>query len=285
MNKKKSYFGKVGDFFKRLPLVLRILMIFFLAGSIIFSIWGIVWWGAYVFGKKFEFGGISDFPDLGDFMGGTAGAMGTLAALIYFMYSVDLQQKELQAQRRDIRDTKLNQKIHQFEVTYFNYLHLLQGVIGSFKHGEEIGACCFECFAGVLEADLKMKKSEKVDENAVCDFFRKREEDLCYYFSNVNQVLALLRFASNFVKDRVMLSNYYALLEAQLTQSAKELLYLYARYYDGRVFGVEVLSNDFVLAMERVINSLLSRDDKRYIKALKELTGKRVFNLGCSSKS
>lgn len=193
-----------------------------------FFVWGIcMWWPLR-----------NDPPEnvgnIGDFMGGTAGTLGSLAALFYLIRSVLLQNQDLKQQRKNAKRDRKNQKedlklqrkqlersqhIHQFDqhlnMIYDSLRALRSEVMNmAYKKGKKTfkRRDCFRAYCESLRKEFKaleikceMKKVPNSEEYAICPKEAKRiinvlftsNDSLTYYFSVLqNLVENIFRFRS-----------------------------------------------------------------------------------------
>ncbi len=185
---------------------------------------------------------------IGDFLSGAAGTLGSLAALIYLIHSVNMQKKDLAEQRKDITITQELQQHEQFSDMFFNYLGFLRDVVNhmEYKSGNQHGRgqACFRIYCQKLLSAFKNSEVKNVfrTENSshkltaaskknVRNLFRTYE-DLDYFFRNLYGLLSLVYQARNLSANRRQ--EYLSMAEKQLTGYTQFLLAMYAlSAYEG----------------------------------------------------
>jgi len=178
------------------------------------------------------YGFLSGAGDVGDLIGGISGPLGSLAALLYVIHSVNMQKEDLaeqrketaknlrlqrdrlEQQRKEIEQNQRMQQQEQFSEMFFNYLAFLRDIVHEMKYklkgrgkgGSKVfeGHSVFRGYAVHLIENLKA--------DGVKDLFTKKHDNY-YYDISTEEVKEVVRdfFDANGAVS-FYFSNLYGLL-------------------------------------------------------------------------
>ncbi|GEM_PF-3373068 len=211
----------------------------------------------------------SDFwGNMGDFLGGTAGMAATVLALIYLVASLRKQQEALEEQQREISLTKKMQERQQFLEMFSRHLTFLREVVNQISDRDTRGG--FKTGIDCLGMYCDRINRNGAQETILMQFFDDKPK-VSYYFRNLYKLLKwfyLLRQqhdhegeTSGAPEDEKRMPGFLhgdfgdislGILEAQLSDPEKMLLYFYAKAKHGGNSMMRYLSPAFCDKAEKI---------------------------------
>lgn len=175
--------------------------------------------------------------ELGDYIGGTAGALWTAAGLFILYLSFDQQKKDVRRQGEII-------ELQQFESNFYSLLSLYLSNIQGFDYGKEpdkkTGKDCFEIYFSEFKNNYYNSEGEHSNKLEVCikSLFEEYPLDISLFSNSITNLLDYCKK----VKDSDKRSEYLKTVYGQLTNY--EVVLIYYLNQNSGAFNEFILAND-----------------------------------------
>lgn len=195
----------------------------------------------------------TSWQTFGTYFGGTLGPILSFFAIFAALVTLNLQMKQLRdqqkviaQQRKEFHETQKSFELQNFEKTFFEMLHLFEGVVnGLSSGGEKTGRECFQDFAQVLEGYYKEEAGDKTDPVQYGDYLRRsfekfaeiHEPKIGHYFRLLYRIYKFVHESDPDGKIGIKKKHYTGIIRSLLSSYELVLLFYDCFYRKGVKFA------------------------------------------------